>query len=68
MKIPATKNGNSGIRNLTNEPKFATVKPTEKAKNMEKSIVNNKSGFFPIRLKKPKNFSLNKSNNDKNNK
>ena len=27
------KNGKDGIRNLTNEPKFATVRPTEKEKN-----------------------------------
>lgn len=54
----ATKNGNSGIRNRTNEPKFATVKPTENAKNKENNIENRISEFWVRNLKKPRTFSL----------
>ena len=58
INIPATKNGNSGILNLTKDPKFATVKPTEKAKNKENNMQNKSIGFFLIKEKKPKNFNL----------
>ena len=44
MNIPETKNGNSGIRKRTRDPKFATVNPTENAKNKEKSIANKRIG------------------------
>ena len=54
MNNPATKNGNSGIRKRTKEPKFATVSPTENAKNNENIIENNNNGFLPTRLKKLK--------------
>lgn len=50
------------MRNLTKEPKLATVNPTEKAKNIENSIENNSKGFFLIRTKKPNNFNLSKRN------
>ena len=48
MKMEAIKNGKEGIRNLTNEPKFATVRPTEKEKNRANSIANITIGFFRI--------------------
>ena len=48
MKIDAVKNGRDGILNRTNDPKFATVNPTEKAKNRAKSIANITIGFFLI--------------------
>ena len=56
--MPATKNGSSGIRKRTKEPKLATVNPTEKAKNKENNIQNKSMGFFLIIEKKPKIFNL----------
>lgn len=58
MKIPATKNGNSGSLKRTSEPKFATVSPTEKAKNIENNMQNKSIGFFLINEKNPRNFNL----------
>ncbi len=46
MKMEDTKNGKAGILNLTNEPKFATVRPTEKEKNKANSMANMSIGFF----------------------
>ena len=51
-----TKKGNSGIRNLTKDPKLATVRPTEKAKNKENNIANNNMGLFFINTKKFQNL------------
>ena len=59
MNIPPIKKGNSGIRNRTKEPKLDTLNPTEKAKKMENNMQNTNSGFLPINVKNPKNFSLN---------
>lgn len=52
------KNGNSGMRNLTKEPKLATVRPIEKAKNRENNMQNKIIGFFRIKKKNPKTFNL----------
>ena len=44
------------MRNLTKEPKLATVNPTEKAKNKENNIENKSKGFCLIKTKKPNTF------------
>jgi hypothetical protein len=42
------KNGTAGILYRTNAPKLLVVKPTENAKNTEKTILNVNSGSFRI--------------------
>ena len=58
MKMEAIKNGKEGILNLTNEPKFATVKPTEKEKNRAKQTFHATANEAAIIAQKSKVHKL----------